>query len=45
MSYHCTHCKKEIDIDYESSGVRCPHCGNRILVKNRPVTTKRIKAE
>ncbi len=45
MSYYCSQCKKDVDIDYESSGVRCIHCGQRILIKKRPTTTKKIKAE
>lgn len=45
MSYYCTQCKKEVDIDYENSGVRCPHCGQRILIKRRPTTITKIKAE
>ncbi|MCL2550005.1 MAG: DNA-directed RNA polymerase subunit P [Methanimicrococcus sp.] len=45
MSYYCSHCKREIDIDYENAGVRCLYCGHRILVKKRPATIKRIRAE
>jgi DNA-directed RNA polymerase, subunit RPC10 (contains C4-type Zn-finger) len=45
LSYYCSHCKREIDIDYENAGVRCLYCGHRILVKKRPATIKRIKAE
>ncbi|WNY24640.1 DNA-directed RNA polymerase subunit P [Methanolapillus millepedarum] len=44
MSYYCTQCKREIDIDYENSGVRCSYCGHRILVKRRPTTRKKIEA-
>ncbi|MHC1631424.1 MAG: DNA-directed RNA polymerase subunit P [Methanotrichaceae archaeon] len=44
MAYKCTRCKKIVEVDYERSGIRCPHCGHRILMKERPTTIKRIKA-
>jgi len=34
-----------VEIDYEYSGIRCPYCGHRILVKERPVLVKQVKAE
>jgi len=49
MSYICARCKKPVDIDYEESGIRCPICGNRILVKERPTQVqseiKKVNAE
>nr|WP_269850763.1 DNA-directed RNA polymerase subunit P [Methanosarcina horonobensis] len=43
MGYKCTRCKQKVEIDYEYTGIRCPYCGHRILVKERPTTIKRIK--
>ncbi|NLI62863.1 MAG: DNA-directed RNA polymerase subunit P [Methanosarcinaceae archaeon] len=45
MTYYCIRCKREMDINYEQPGVRCSYCGYRLLVKKRPQTIKRIKAE
>ncbi|ADE36322.1 MULTISPECIES: DNA-directed RNA polymerase subunit P [Methanohalophilus] len=45
MDYKCTRCKRAVEIDYQYTGIRCPYCGNRILVKGRPTTIKTLKAE
>ncbi|HWR24895.1 MAG TPA: DNA-directed RNA polymerase subunit P [Methanosarcina sp.] len=45
MGYKCTRCKQKVEVDYEYTGIRCPYCGHRILVKERPTTIKRINAE
>ena len=45
MGYRCVNCKQPVEIDYERRGVRCPYCGHRILVKERPVRIKRVLAE
>ncbi len=45
MGYRCVNCKQPVEIDYECRGVRCPYCGHRILVKERPVRIKRVLAE
>ncbi|NMG83341.1 MAG: DNA-directed RNA polymerase subunit P [Methanosarcinales archaeon] len=45
MGYKCTRCKRPVEIDYSSVGIRCPYCGHRILVKQRPTAIKRMKAE
>jgi len=44
MAYKCTRCKKIAEIDYEYSGIRCPYCGHRILMKERPTTVKKMQA-
>ena len=44
VAYRCTRCKKTVEVDYEYSGIRCPYCGHRILMKERPTTVKRMKA-
>jgi len=43
MGYKCTRCKKLVEIDYESRGVRCMYCGHRILIKERPTSIQNIK--
>jgi len=42
MSYKCISCKKEIGTIEED--VRCPYCGQRILVKKRPDVIRTVKA-
>jgi DNA-directed RNA polymerase subunit P len=44
MVYKCAHCKQTVELDKEFAGVRCPFCGHRILVKERPTSIKRVKA-
>jgi DNA-directed RNA polymerase subunit P len=44
MVYICTRCKHSVEIDYEVMGIRCPYCGHRILMKQRPTLIKRIDA-
>ncbi|MEA3294852.1 MAG: DNA-directed RNA polymerase subunit P [Euryarchaeota archaeon] len=44
MSYICTRCKRVVEIDYESTGIRCPYCGHRILIKKRPTLIKKMEA-
>jgi DNA-directed RNA polymerase subunit P len=44
MVYKCAHCKHIVELDKEYGGVRCPYCGHRVLVKERPTTIKRVKA-
>jgi DNA-directed RNA polymerase subunit P len=45
LTYKCANCKRQINIDDEYFGIRCPYCGHRVLLKDRPPTVKRIKAE
>ena len=47
MVYTCYKCKQEVDINLTEAlpGVKCPHCGQRILYKARPPIIKRLKAE
>lgn len=44
MVYKCAHCKQTVEIDKDLQGIRCPFCGHRILVKERPTTIKRVPA-
>ncbi len=39
-------CKKEVSIEDlgQLPGVKCPHCGERILYKTRPPIVKPVKA-
>jgi len=34
MAYVCVECGK--DVDSVASGVRCPYCGSRRVIKKRP---------
>lgn len=42
MGYKCSRCKQIVEIDKEFGGIRCPYCGHRILVKERPTSIKKI---
>ncbi len=42
MAYKCAYCKKEIS-ELEDH-IRCPFCGQRILVKARSDTPRTVKA-
>jgi DNA-directed RNA polymerase subunit P len=41
VSYKCSRCKRDVELD-EYSGVRCPYCGHRILLKERSSDVKTI---
>jgi len=45
MGYRCTRCRRPVEIDYGYAGIRCPFCGHRVVIKERPVLVKRVKAE
>lgn len=34
MSYKCSSCKRDVDLEGEY-GIRCPYCGHRVLLKER----------
>ena len=43
MAYKCLHCGAEIkSID---KFVRCPYCGYRIVIKERPQIAKEVKTD
>ncbi|MCX8179012.1 MAG: DNA-directed RNA polymerase subunit P [Candidatus Aenigmarchaeota archaeon] len=42
MSFKCLQCGKVVE--KLEGRVRCPYCGYRIFVKNRPKIVKRVKA-
>ncbi len=42
MSYKCINCKK--DVENIEGPIRCPYCGQRILVKKRPEVIKTVPA-
>lgn len=41
MSYRCSRCKRDVELD-EYSGVRCPYCGHRVLLKERSGDIKEV---
>ena len=44
MSYKCSRCKRDVELD-EYGGVRCPFCGHRVLLKERAPTVKGVPVE
>ncbi len=44
MGYRCVKCKKDVEIDEQTSNIRCPYCGYRILFKKRSSQPKNVKA-
>jgi DNA-directed RNA polymerase subunit RPC12/RpoP len=43
MSYKCTQCGRKIP---KIEGfVRCPYCGSRILIKDRPNISKEVSTD
>ncbi len=45
MTYVCHFCHSEVTKEglKQLPGVKCPHCGGRILYKIRPPVVKRVK--
>ncbi|MBU5557982.1 MAG: DNA-directed RNA polymerase subunit P [Candidatus Aenigmatarchaeota archaeon] len=43
--YRCLNCSKSIDIEHVKERVRCPYCGHRIIIKERPKTVVRVEAK
>ena len=45
-AYRCLHCGREFSrAELETlPGLRCPYCGNRVILKLRPPIAKRVKA-
>ncbi len=44
ITYKCGKCGKNVDIDTERMGMRCPYCGGKIFYKERGTIAKKIKA-
>ncbi len=42
--YKCLKCAKEVDDDQLKEKIRCPFCGYRILMKERPKTSSKVSA-
>ena len=42
--YKCMNCEKKITDEDIRKRIRCPFCGYRIIVKNRPEVVKKVKA-
>jgi len=43
MYYVCFNCGKKVDEEYTKAKIRCPHCGGKVLNKDRRTVVK-IKA-
>ena len=44
ITYKCGKCGKNVDIDTERMGIKCPHCGGKIFYKERGTIAKKLKA-
>lgn len=44
VEYLCTNCRRKVDYKLIQKKVKCPYCGNKILIKVRPNIVKHIKA-
>jgi len=43
--YKCLKCGEKIDLKQIREKIRCPYCGYRVIVKERPETVIRVKAK
>jgi DNA-directed RNA polymerase subunit P len=42
--YRCFGCGKDISEEQLKGRIRCPYCGNRVLMKKRPEIPRKLKA-
>ncbi|MCK4634861.1 MAG: DNA-directed RNA polymerase subunit P [Candidatus Aenigmarchaeota archaeon] len=42
--YKCMNCEKSVTQEDLKKRIRCPFCGYRIIVKNRPEIIKKVEA-
>ncbi len=40
--YKCLNCGKSISLEEVGKRIRCPYCGYRILMKERPKVVKKV---
>ncbi len=45
MRYMCPKCGNKFDQLPKEGGIRCPYCGNRIILKTRPPVVKVVIAK
>ncbi len=43
--YKCLKCGKNVDLKQAKEKIICPYCGYRILVKEPPKTSVKVKSE
>ncbi|MBR9682105.1 MAG: DNA-directed RNA polymerase subunit P [Candidatus Aenigmarchaeota archaeon] len=43
--YICLSCKKEIEFDEIRDKIRCPYCGYKVIMKQRPKTITKVPAK
>jgi DNA-directed RNA polymerase subunit P len=43
--YRCVNCSKNIELEQVKDKIRCPFCGYRIIIKERPRTINRVQAK
>jgi DNA-directed RNA polymerase subunit RPC12/RpoP len=44
MGWKCITCKRVVIIDTSRMGFACPYCNGKVFSKERPTTTRKIKA-
>ncbi len=45
VQYRCSDCKTPLEMDLETMGLTCRHCGNKIFYKSRPSVKKTVTSE
>lgn len=43
--YKCGKCKRSVELDANTIGLRCPYCGSKVFYKERPTLAKQLKAK
>ena len=43
--YKCLKCGKDIELEHVKEKIRCPFCGFRIIVKDRPKKVVKVSAK
>jgi len=43
--YKCLNCGKDIELKQVREKIRCPYCGYKIILKERPKTIVKVKAD
>lgn len=43
--FRCLNCSKTVALDQVKERVRCPYCGYRVLIKERPKTVVKVEAK
>jgi DNA-directed RNA polymerase subunit P len=44
IMYKCLKCKKQIKLEQIRDKIRCPFCGYKVIVKERPKTVVKVES-